>query len=269
MIAIIAGTGSLPAQACKSLIKQKKDFFIISLFPQDNLEALKQVTPPTTKIIQEPFYKAKAILTLLKKQKTKQILFIGKVDKQNLLKKFKLDWFAVKMLATLSTKSDMSIMNKIETIAKDNGFELIHQHEILGGLLVQPGVLTGELTPTIQENISMGLAVAEQMSTCDIGQTIVIKDKMILAVEAIEGTDACIKRGVTLGGKNIIVCKSANINHNNKFDLPTIGSETLKNITKGEIQAIAWKSDQTFIADKEEFIAKAKTLGITLVSVTQ
>jgi len=78
---------------------------------------------------------------------------------------------------------------KAMQIAKDNGFELIRQNEVLGGLLVPPGILTGKLTPDMQENITMGLTVAQQMSTCDIGQTIVLKDKMVLAVEAIEGTD--------------------------------------------------------------------------------
>lgn len=264
MIAIIAGTGSLPGQACKALRQAKKKFFVISLFPDDNLKDLEQACP--TPIIHEPFYKAKTILELLKKNNTKKILFIGKVDKQHLLKKFKLDWFAIKMLATLATKSDMSIMNKVEQIAVDNGFELLRQNEVLTELFVPPGVLTGKLTPTIQENIDMGLTIAQQISSIDIGQTIVLKDKMILAVEAIEGTDACIKRGIELGKKNIIVCKTTNPNHNKKFDLPTIGSHTLQGITPGQIRAIAWQSDRTFIADQQEFVARARDLGITLVS---
>ena len=207
------------------------------------------------------------ILALIKEQNAKQVLFIGKVDKRNLLKKFKLDWYAIKMLATLATKSDTSIMNKIGQLLEEHGIQVIEQHTVLGGLFVPPGILTGTITPSMQETIDMGLDVANKMSACDVGQTVVLKDKMVLAVEAIEGTDACIKRGIELGKQGVIVCKTANVNHNKKFDLPTIGSHTLATIKPGQIQAIAWKSNKTFIADKEAFVARARELGITLVSV--
>ena len=90
---------------------------------------------------------------------------------------------------------------------------------------------------------------------------------MILAVEAIEGTDACIRRGIDLGKNNIIVCKAAQKYHNKKFDIPTIGSHTLASIKPGEIAAIAWLSGSTFVADREKFVTRAKQLGITLISV--
>jgi len=228
---------------------------------------LQQAIPSSITIIHKPFYKTHTILKLLKEQNTKQVLFIGKVDKQNLLKKIKLDWYAIKMLATLATKSDMSIMNKIAKLLEEHGMHILEQHTILSKLLISPGILTGTITPQMQESIDMGLDIANKLSSCDIGQTVIVKDKMILAVEAIEGTDACIKRGIELGKKGIIVCKTANMNHNKKFDLPTIGSHTLATIKPGQIQTIAWQSTQTFVADKETFIDKAHKLGITLVSV--
>lgn len=267
MIAIIAGTGNLPIQACNALAANKKDFFVVSLFPENNVDALTQAIPPSTTIVQKPFYKAHTILSILKEHNTSHVLFIGKVDKQNLLKKFKMDWFTVKMLASLATKSDMSIMDKVEKIVEDHGMKVLCQHDVLGGLHVAPGILTGTLTKVMKESIAIGLAVATNLSSSDIGQTVVVKDTMVLAVEAIEGTDACIKRGITLGGKGVIVCKTANAHHNTKFDLPTIGSHTLANITPGQVVAIAWQSHQTLIADKEKFIARAAELGITLVSV--
>ena len=101
----------------------------------------------------------------------------------------------------------------------------------------------------------------------DIGQTVVIKKGMILAVEAIEGTSACIQRGVSLGkNKGVIVCKAAKKSQNKKYDLPVLGAATLENIKKGEIAAIAWQANQTLIVDKELFIKRAKDLGITLIS---
>ena len=265
MIALIAGTGTLPIQACKSFLASNQDFFILSLFPEDNFELLQNALPSHVKIIHEPFYKAHKILTILKKLETKKVLFIGKVDKRNLLKKFKLDWFSFKLMASIATTSDQSIMNKIGLELEKHGIQLLSQKDVLGTLLVKPGVLTGTITPELQASIDMGLRAAEQISCLDIGQTVIIKDKMILAMEAIEGTDECIRRGIVLGKEDIIVCKTAHHKQSKKFDLPTIGAETLRQIKPGEIKAIAWQASQTFIADKEEFVARAKELGITLV----
>lgn len=267
MIAIIAGTGNLPKQACKSFLAAEKDFFVISLFPEDNMVVLKEELPQEVPVIHKPFYKVKTILEILQEHNTKQVLFIGKVDKQNLLKKFKLDWYGIKVMASLATKSDMSIMNKIGEILEEHGIEVIHQNTILNTLLVPPGVLTGKLTPELEASIAMGIELTTKISACDVGQTVVIKDKMVMAVEAIEGTDACIKRGIELGKQDVVVCKGIQPHHNKQFDLPTIGSATLASIKPGEIKAIAWQSQNTFIADLEQFVARAKELGITLVSV--
>ena len=84
MIAIIAGTGKLPIEACKSLKSKQKDFFVISLFPQDNFEDIRKVTK---NIITQKVYKAGKILELLKEKKTTHVLLIGKVDKRNIFKK--------------------------------------------------------------------------------------------------------------------------------------------------------------------------------------
>ena len=267
MIALIAGTGTLPIQVCKSFLKNKTDFFVISLFPEDNAVSLEKATPDSIEIIQQKFYKAQALLELLKSKNTTHTMFIGKVDKKKLLAKCKLDWLAIKLLASLATKSDFSIMNKIEQELAKHDIKILHQNEVLKKLFVEPGVYAGALTPELQACIDFGLETAAYMSKCDIGQTVVIKDKMVLAIEAIEGTDECVERGIKLGGGNVVVCKTVNPNHNTKFDLPTIGADTLRDIKPGDIQAIAWKSDKTFIANKDEFFKRAQELGITLVSV--
>jgi len=264
MIAIIAGTGSLPRQACKSLIRTKKNFFVLSLFPEDNLKELSELAH----VVHKPFYKTKIILDELKSRGAKEVLFIGKVDKRNLLKKFKLDWFAVKALASIATKSDNSIMNKIGDLLEEHDIKVISQETILKTLFVPPGIVTGlNPAPELQKSIDMGIEIAKKISEWDIGQTVVVKDQMVLAIEAIEGTDACIARGIELGKTGIAVCKAAQPKHNKKFDCPTIGPDTIEKIPAGTVAAIAWLSDKTFIVDLEKLIKKANERGITLVSV--
>ena len=272
MIAIIAGTGTLPAQACKSLlsrpaeIQASEPFFVIVLFPEDNLVELQQCVGNKAEIISQECYKAGQVLNLLKQKATTQLLFIGKVDKSLLLKTFKFDWLTVKLLASLIYKSDAAVMERLVKELEINGISVLRQDQILSSLMVKPGILTGKLNDSLKADIQMGIETAIKLSQFDIGQTVVVKDQMIMAVEAIEGTDKCVMRGIELGKNNVVVCKAAHPNQNHKFDLPTLGPGSLDNISKGEVAVIAWLHDKTLIAQQEEFIKKATKLGITLVS---
>ncbi len=267
MIAVIAGAGNLPLEACKSFISQKKQFFVICLFPEQNGDALKLAVGETATIHTRPVVKLGAILSLIKEEHTTEVLMIGKVDKKMLLGKLSLDFFAVKLLAQAATKSDTVLMELVVSTIEKQGIAVLSQHEVLTNLLVAPGVLTGTINETIQQSVNLGLDTAQKLSHCDIGQTVIVKNKMVLAVEAIEGTDTCIKRGMDLGKSGIIICKAARPDQNKKFDLPTLGPDSLDGLKKGDVSAIAWQSSHTFIVDKEMFIDKAKQLGITLLSV--
>lgn len=269
MIAIIAGTGSLPVEACNVLLQENKDFFVLALFPEENGQELSATTAGKAAVIQQSFYKPGKIINLLKERGTTQTLMIGKVDKRNLLKKVKLDWYGVKLLASLLTKNDSTIMEKIVSELEKENISVIKQDDVLKALRVPPGVLTGKLTPELEENITFGIQTAQKISECDIGQTVVVKDTMVLAVEAIEGTDNCIKRGIELGKSDVIICKAARATQNKKYDLPTLGPGSLKNIKKGEVAAIAWLSTHTLIAQKNLFVRRAQELGITLVSYSE
>ncbi len=267
MIAVIAGTGDLPLEACKNLLRDQRSFFVVCLFPEQNLAGLQEVIQNRAEIIAQECYKPGKILALLQQKKSSQLLFIGKVDKSNLLKHLKFDWLAIKLLASLMYKSDKAIMERLLEELRCHGIEVIKQDDVLKSLLVPPCVLTGKLTPELEQSIQMGIATATAIAHADIGQTVIIKDKMVIAVEAIEGTDACIRRGIQLGGDGVVVCKAARLDQNKKFDLPTLGPASLTTIQKGEITAIAWSSSHTLIANLETFIARARQLGITLVSV--
>src|SRR3990172_1881255 len=248
MIAIIAGTGTLPLEACKSLLASQKPFFVISLFPENNLKELQQITGSNAQVFAQPFYKVGTVLDLLKNNHARQALLIGKVDKNNLLKKIKLDWVGIKFLASLISKSDATIMEKVVFELAQRNIEVINQDAVLTNLFIKPGVVVCTLTPDLEANIKLGMQTALTLSQCDIGQTVIVKDKMVLAVEAIEGTDLCIKRGIELGKTNVIICKAAHHNQNKKFDLPTLGPHSLKTIKPGDVLCIAWLSSHTFIA---------------------
>lgn len=267
MIAIIAGTGSLPGEVARFLLHAQKPFFVVSLFPEDNLVALQHEIQDRCPIVVQDVYKPSLLLNLLKEKKTTQVVMIGKVDKRALLKKVKLDWLGIKLLASVLYQSDASIMERIVAEFAAHNIEVLKQNEVLSSLLVKPGVLTGVLTLELQADITFGMQLAKQLSGLDVGQTVVVKDRMVLAVEAIEGTDECIQRGISLGKQDVVICKAAQLQQNKKFDLPTLGVATLLPLAAGQVKAIAWDSQHTLISEQSLFIQRAHALGITLVSV--
>lgn len=267
MIGIIAGKGYLPIEVAKKLQHDKKPFFIISLFPEDNFNEIKEATNSLIEIIPQEFFKAGTILNFLKERDAKSVVLIGKVEKNLMLKKVKFDWLALKLLSRLITQSDNEILETIVSFLENEGILVLKQSDILADLMVPHGILYGDPNKYILENVDLGIKTAKEIARCDIGQTIIIKDKIIIAVEAIEGTDNCIKRGIELGKENIVICKAAKINQNKKFDLPTLGPSSLEGLKKGEVAAIAWEAKNTLIVDKSKFIEKAKELNITLISV--
>lgn len=266
MVGIIAGTGTLPIAACQRLRAQDKSFCVISLFPEDNGTALHHAAGYAP-VIEQKFYRASDILNTLIRLNVTNVLMIGKVDKQLLINNIKLDWLAVKLLASVAYKNDQEILQRIVDEFKKYNITVLHQHEVLPSLLTKPGLITGSMNEQLYAQINFGMQVAQNISKLDIGQTVVVKDNMILAIEAIEGTNSCIKRGIDLGGAGVIVCKAAQISHNTQFDLPTLGSTTLNNIECGQIQAIAWLASHTLIVDYDNFITQAQERNIALIAV--
>jgi len=267
IIAIIAGTGNIPLQAISALQENNTDFFVISLFPESNLEALEQASRDPSKVITHKYYRIGNIKQTLLDNNTTHVLFIGKVDKRNLLQKLSFDWEALALLSSLAYKHDTSIMELIVETVEKLGITVLHQNDVLQQLQMDPGVLWGKVTSDMQKSIDSGMAMAAKLSECDIGQTVVVKDTMIIAVEAIEGTDECIRRGIALGKGNVIICKTAHKKQNNKYDMPTLGPATLDVIQKGEVAVLAWQADKTLIANKELFIQLAQEKNIVLVAL--
>lgn len=266
MVGIIAGTGSLPIAACNALRAQDKSFCVISLFPQDNGAALQQAAG-CMPLIEQSFYRAGDILSTLQQHGATEVLMIGKVDKQHILKNIKLDWLAIKLLASIAYKNDQQILQRVVDEFAVYGITVLRQHEVLPGLLTKPGVIRGTIDEQLRQEIMFGMNMAQAISKLDLGQTVVVKDKMVLAVEAIEGTDACIQRGITLGINNVIICKGAQAAHNPQFDLPTLGSSTLLSLQPGQVKAIAWLASHTLIADYDFFVTKAHELDIALIAL--
>jgi DUF1009 family protein len=135
-------------------------------------------------------------------------------------------------------------------------------------LLVNKGTLTGpKLSGTQQLDVEAGWRVARQMGALDIGQSVTVKDGTVIAVEAIEGTDACIERTGELcrrGGWTLV--KVSKPDQDMRFDVPTIGPQTIANVQRAGGKVIAIEAEKTILVQRSETIQLAKRSGITIVA---
>ena len=135
--------------------------------------------------------------------------------------------------------------------------------------MIQKGVLT-KLAPNEAQNanIEYGFKIAKQMGGLDIGQSVVMKDRMIMAIEAIEGTDKCIKRGCKLARrKNATVVKVSKPAQDKRFDIPAVGLRTIKTMKKYGANVLALESGETIIADREKMIKYANKHKMIIVAL--
>ena len=134
--------------------------------------------------------------------------------------------------------------------------------------MIPAGVL-GKHKPTKEqmEDVNYGFWLAKEMGGVDVGQSVVIKDKMIMAVEAIEGTDVCIKRGAKLAKKNAVVVKVAKPKQDKRFDIPAVGMRTLRTMKKYKANLLAVEAKETIIVDQEKVIQYADKNNIVIMAV--
>jgi DUF1009 family protein len=131
-----------------------------------------------------------------------------------------------------------------------------------------PGPIAGR-SPTTSEqaDIELGLRVAKITSGIEIGQTVVLKEGTILAVEAFEGTDAAIRRAGRLGGRGTVVVKVAKQGHDMRFDIPVIGLRTLKALRKAGVAVLAVEARRTILLERDRLVAEANRIGLSFLAV--
>lgn len=265
-LGLIAGIGKLPAILASSACEKGYDVVALAL----SSEARDCVAPHCVKAIEiGPGQIGRAIKTL-KQENVKELVFIGKVPKVELLRQIhKLDWTAVRELSRLPNFNDDTIQRGVGDLAEREGIRVLTQSEFLRHIFPDVGVITRR-EPTAQEyaDIDYGLRIAKDIARLDIGQTVVVKDRMILAIEAIEGTDEAIKRGVSLARGSVVVVKVAKNNHDERFDIPTVGMNTIQAMIgekPGGVLAIG--ASETMVIEQEEIAGLADANGISIVAI--
>lgn len=266
-IGLIAGVGRLPVEFARAARGMGVHVIGIGVLPEVDPE-LEQVAYSYEYI---NIAKLDRIFKLLKREKVTEITLLGKINKELVYAHKELpDLRVLKIFSRLKNFSDDTLtLALVEELAME-GISVLDQTELLRPLMPAAGVLS-KRQPTEAELADMrfGLVMAKRIGGLDIGQTVVVKNRAVMAVEAIEGTDACIRRGGQLGRGGVTVAKSAKPQQDMRFDVPGVGPDTIDSMIQAGAVSLVIEAGRTLAVDREKMLEKADQHGITVVAMSE
>jgi DUF1009 family protein len=268
MLGLIVGESRLPNFVINKLLKKKVKFLILDLTKSNIYKKYKNSY--SLKITEL----GKAI-SILKKNNCKNVIFLGKVERPeiSLLKFDRKALFYLPRLFSAFKKGDGNILKEIIKIFKENKLNVVNSMKFTPELIFKDKSINKvKINNTDKISIFKGVRIIKSLSKFDIGQSVVINNGYVLAIEGPEGTDETIKRSLHLSKKyklnnKSILVKFPKANQDLRIDLPTIGLDTIKNCIKANIKGIAVKRAQNIVLDKDKIISLVKKNNFFIISI--
>ncbi|WP_425058592.1 UDP-2,3-diacylglucosamine pyrophosphatase LpxI [Sporomusa carbonis] len=264
-IGLIAGVGRLPVEFARAARGMGFDVIAIAVAPGVDAELAQAASKFYTTGLGE----LDKLIQILKAEAVRQVTLLGKVTKEHLFSgAARPDGRMQRLLAGLKDLNDDTVMLALVREFAGEGIDVPDQTALIRQLMPAAGVLTKRRpSPAETADMEFGLSLARQIGGLDIGQTVVVKNRAVMAVEAIEGTDACIRRGGALSRGGAIVAKAAKPKQDMRFDVPSVGPDTLKAMIETGAAALAIEAGKTLLVDKKQVIELADSHGISIVAM--
>ena len=263
-LGIIAGDGELPVLVSREAAKMGYRVVIFVLEP-----VAKVPDAAADEVVRVNVGKLGTLLRRLRESGVREVVMAGKVTKELAYRGgVKPDLKAIGLLMGLSDRKDDTIMKAVTDEISSLGITVRNTTDFAGDLLMPEGVITRR-NPSREEwnDIEFGIRMAREMGRLDIGQTVVVKDRAVMAVEAIEGTDEAIRRGGSLAGGGAVVVKVSKPAQDFRFDVPVVGLDTLRTLIGVGGTVLAVEAGKSLILQKEEMVRTADHEGISIVGV--
>lgn len=210
-----------------------------------------------------------ACIAVLKANGVRRAVMAGQVKHARLFSGIVPDLKLLSVLARLKARNTDAIISAVAGALADEGIELIDSTAFLGPLLARPGVLTRRPpAPDETEDIAYGRYVAKVIAGLDLGQTVAVKAKAVVAIEAMEGTDEVIARAGRIAGPGVSIVKVSKPNQDMRFDVPVAGVPTIAAMGKAGATALAVDAGKTLLIDGDAMIHAADEGGITVLGLT-
>ncbi len=264
-LGLIAGNGKFPILFAIEARRKGTEIVAIGIKEETSKELEKYVA----KIHWLGVGELSRLLKIFSEECISSAVMAGQVQHKHLFDgAIKIDPRMWDLLNKLKDKKTDSLIGAIAGVLESSGIKLLESTTFLWDYLPEKGILTDkELSGENIADIEFGRDIAKSIAGLDIGQTVVVKNKTVLAVESIEGTDEAIKRGAKYGKEGIVVVKVSKPAQDMRFDIPVIGPETMSLLKELQASCLAIEAKKTLIIDKNETIKAANDSGIGIIAL--
>lgn len=261
---MIAGNGRFPLLALQAARREGHQVVVIAI---EN-EAAPELAPFASSLYWIHIGQLGKLIDILKREKVSEVMMTGQVRHASIFSSITPDWRLLKLLGSLKEKNTAALIGGIQGILRDEGIELVDSTRLLKNLLAPEGVLTRRKPNKEEEaDIRYGRRVAAVLASIDIGQSVAISEKACVAAEAMEGTDAMLRRAASLSnGKPLRLVKAAHGRAHLLFDVPVAGLTTIDTMIETQTTALAIEAARTLLLEKDEMLARANNAGIAIVA---
>lgn len=263
---LIAGNGRFPILALESARRLGHDVTVIAI----QEEAAPEVERLAARCHWISLGALSKLIDVCKREEIHEIVMCGQVKHAKIFSSIRPDWRLVKLLASLPSKNTDGLIRAVIKVLEDEGIRLRESTFLLTPLLAPAGVLTKRKPDSDEETeIRYGRRVAGALAGFDVGQSVAICDRACVALEAMEGTDAMLRRAASLAnGRRLTLVKVARGREHMLFDVPVIGRDTIPVMQETGATALGIEAGKTLMLDKDELLDAANRAGITIVGLT-
>jgi DUF1009 family protein len=262
-IGLVAGNGYFPQEFVQNAAARSLEVCVVGLRGEAN---------PELASIAKTFDWASVgqlgkMVKIFRKLGVGQVAFAGGVTRVRFVDGFRMDWRSIRMLSTLRTFNDDSILRGIIREFERDGIEVIAASLLLEKSVPQEGVLGRRgLSAEEEADVQIGWAAAKTLGSLDVGQSVVVRNKTVVAVEAVEGTDAVIRRVADVRGKGGVLVKLAKPMQDLRVDLPAVGVTTIQEMAKSGLTALVVEAGKSLMMKPQEVVEAADSLNIAVVA---
>jgi DUF1009 family protein len=263
-IGLIAGSGGFPALFAAAARKAGHRVVVAAHVNQTD-KALERSVDAITWVKLGQFGK---IIESLSAAGATQVVMLGAITKKRFFVDALPDALGLELIAKVAIRSDDNLLRMVAAALEARGLPVVDPTPFLGDALARDGVL-GRLQPTEGQwsDARYGLELARAIGRLDLGQTVVVKEGVAVAVEALEGTDACIRRGGELAKGGAVVVKAVKPQQDRRFDLPAVGPETIESMKRAGCAMLAIEAGATLVMEPAELVRLADKAGIALAGL--
>lgn len=265
-LGIIAGNGDFPLALAGSARAQGVKRLVAVGFPGITSKKLQGLVDEMVWVGVGQIGK---LLKAFQSKAIHEVVMVGQIPHRLALRALKFDAEGVRFFKAIRENNAKTVLGGLIQYLEDQGLGFLDSTQFLKDPLAKEGVLSRK-TPTEEElqDLKYGWRIARQLADLEVGQTVVVRKGVLVAVEGMDGTDATIRRGGKLAGKGAVVVKAARTHQDMRYDVPVVGLGTLKSLKRARAALLGIEAGKTLILDREAFLRAADRMGLAVVGIS-